>query len=237
MQSELTFTAIGVKRIAILIAVVIAASISVIAAATLVIPVDTVREAVESEIRAVTGLDPLLRGPVSVSMFPAPTVEFSDVVLGEPIAVEQLTANLRLMPLLAGRIEIADISLSKPHIALTVYPDGRTNWSPLIDILARALKPNAKRDERVLSFSEIRITDGVVTVRVPGRDVQETLEGVELSLAWPSIAKSFAATGHFVWHNETVDASLAIADFPGALAGNDFRIEIPRKCGPAQGGI
>ena len=58
------FTAISLKRIAILIAVVVAAAVSAIAAATLMIPVDTVREAVKSEIRAVTGLDPVLRGPV-----------------------------------------------------------------------------------------------------------------------------------------------------------------------------
>jgi AsmA protein len=230
--------AIGVKRIAILIAVVVAAGISAIAAVTLVIPIDTVREAVKSEIRAVTGLDPILRGPVSMSMFPAPTVNFSDVVLGEPVegetafTVDQLTANLRLVPLLAGRIEIADISLTRPHIAVTVNPDGRTNWSPLVDILARALKPNAKRDERVLSFSEIRIVDGVVAVRNPGRNIDEMLEGVELSLAWPSIAKSFAATGHFNWHNETVDASLAIADFPAALAGGNSGLKFRVNAGP-----
>jgi AsmA protein len=230
--------AIGVKRIAILIVAVIAAGMSVIAAATLVLPVDAVRKAVESEIKAVTGLDPLLRGPVSVSMFPAPTMEFSDVVLGGPAAdetaftVAQLTVNLRPVPLLAGRIEIADISLTKPHIAVAVYPDGHTNWSSLIDILARALQPNAKRAERVLSFSEIRIKDGIVTFLAPGRDARETLEGVELSLAWPSIAKSFAATGHFIWHGETVDASLAIADFPRALAGGDSGLKFRLNAGP-----
>jgi AsmA protein len=232
------FTVIGVKRIAILIAVVVAAGISAIAAATLVIPLDTVREAVTSEIRAVTGLDPVLRGPISVSMFPAPTVSFSDVALGEQVAgetafaVDELTANLRLMPLLAGRIEIADIALTKPRISVTFGADGRTNWSPLIDILARALKPNARHDERVLSFSEIRINDGVVAVRNPGRNVEEMLEGVELSLAWPSIAKSFAATGHFTWHNETVDASLSVADFPAALAGDNSGVKFRATAGP-----
>src|SRR5262245_9974505 len=155
---------------------------------------------------------------MSVSMFPVPTVEFSDVALGEPVAGEtalaarQLTVNLRLMPLLARRIEIADISLVRPRIAVTIYPDGHTNWSPLIDILARALKPNAERDERVLSFSEIGIKEGVVVLRIPDRDVRETVEAVELSLAWPSIAKSFAATGHFAWRNEVVDASVTIAN-------------------------
>ena len=215
------------KRIAILVAALVAACTTVIAAATRVFPVDAVRGAIESEIRAVTGLDPVLRGPMSVSMFPVPTVEFSDVALGEPVAgetalaVEQLTINLRLIPLLARRIEIADISLVRPHIAVTVYPDGHTNWSPLIDILARALRPNAERDERVLSFSEIAIRDGVVVLHVPDRDVHETLEGVDLSLAWPSIAKSFAATGHFTWHKELINASLTIANFSDALAGDD----------------
>jgi AsmA protein len=236
-------TALGVKRIAILIAVVVAAGMSAIAAATLVIPVATVSEAVKSEIRAVTGLDPILRGPVSMSMFPAPTVRFSDVVLGEPVegetafTVEQLTANLRVMPLLAGRIEIADVGLTKPRIAVTVDSDGRTNWSPLVDILARALKPNARRDEQVLSFTEIRINDGVVAVRNPGRNVSETLEGVELSLAWPSIAKSFAATGHFIWHNETVEASLAIVDFPAALAGDVSGLKFRANAGPLKAGF
>ena len=226
------------KRIAILAAALVAAGTLVIAAATHFIPADVVREAIESEIRTVTGLDPLLRGPMSVSMFPVPTVEFSDVALGEQVAgetalaAEHLTVDLRLMPLLARRIEIADISLVRPQIAVTVYPDGHTNWSPLIDTLARALKPNAARDERVLSFSEIGIKDGVVALRVPDRGVDETLKGVELSLAWPSIAKSFAATGHFTWHGETVDANLTIANFSGALAGDDSGLKFRMSAGP-----
>jgi AsmA protein len=226
-----------VKRIAILVAAVVAACTTVIAAATYFVPADAVRDAIESEVGAVTGFEPSLRGPMSVSMFPVPTVEFSDVALGEPVAgetaltAEQLTVNLRLMPLLARRIEIADISLVRPRIAVTAYPDGHTNWSPLIDILARALRPNAERDGRVLSFSQIGIKDGIVALRVPDRDVAETLEGVELSLAWPSIAKSFAATGHFTWHGEVVDASLTIANFSGALAGEDSGLKIRASAG------
>jgi AsmA protein len=97
-------TAISFRRFAILTVIVIATAVAAVAAATRVIPLDSVREAVKSEIRAATGLNPMLRGPVSISMFPAATVNFSDVVLGEQagaeqaFTVEQLTANLRLMP-------------------------------------------------------------------------------------------------------------------------------------------
>jgi AsmA protein len=226
------------KRILPLIAIAVVAGAAAIAAVGHVIPVDTVSESVKAEIRAVTGLDPVLRGPVSMSVFPARTVSFSDVVLGESapgepaVAIGELIANLRLMPLLAGRIEISDITLIKPRIVMELGPDGHTNWSPLIDTLARALRPDARRDERVLSFSEIRINDGAITVRDPAHGVNETLEGAELSLAWPSIAKSFAATGHFVWHKETVAASLAMADFPAALAGRNSGLKFRFNAGP-----
>jgi AsmA protein len=218
---------IGLKRFVLLVAIAVAAGAAAIVAARHVIPVDTVSNAVTSEIRAVTGLDPVLRGPIAMSVFPARTVTFSDVVLGESaagqpaVAVEELIANLRLMPLLMGRIEISDITLIKPRIALEIGPDGHTNWSPLIDTLARALQPDAHHDDRVLSFSEIRINDGVIAVRDPSGGLDETLERVEVSLAWPSIAKSFGATGHFSWHNENVEASVSMTDFPAALAGRN----------------
>jgi AsmA protein len=208
------------------------------------IPAETIRAAVESEIKAATGLAPVLQGPVEISLFPAPTVVFSDVAFasgqlasvtgapnaGQPaLTAATLAVRLRLLPLLSRRAEIADISLVKPHIAVTVYPDGRTNWSPLIDILAQALRPDA---EERLSFSEVAIRHGVVDLHVPGQDADETLEDVELSLAWPAIARSFAATGQFTWHHRVVDASIAISNFSGALAGDDSGLKFRASAGP-----
>jgi AsmA protein len=234
------------------------AGISVIAATTSLVPADSIRDAVKNQIEAATGLKALLRGPVSVAMFPAPTITFADVALlsssrfgsshtggsstssspggeeaGETaLTAENLAVNLRLLPLLVRRVEIADISLVAPRVNVTVYADGRTNWSTLIDFLARALKPDAGGDEHGLSFSQIAISNGVVAFHVPDRDVDETLEAVELSLAWPAIAKTFATTGHFIWHRQVVDASLAIANFPGALSGDDSGLKFRASAGP-----
>jgi AsmA protein len=239
-----------VKRIALLLAALIAAGTSVIAAAPSFISADVIRDAVASEIKEATGLTPRLHGPVSVSMFPAPTVVFSDVVLsggelsdgavsdGPPdvqdaaapmLTAASVTVNLRLVPMLARRVEIADIALVQPRIDLTVYPDGRTSWSPLVDNLAQALKPDA---EQGLSFSQIAIRDGVVAVHVPAQGVEETVERVELSLAWPAITGSFAATGHFTWHQRVVDASLALANFRNALEGDNSALKFRASAGP-----
>ena len=45
-------------------------------------------------------------------------------------------------------------------------------------------------------------------------------QNVELALAWPSISKSFAATGRFVWHDEPIDTAITLTDFAAALAGD-----------------
>ena len=81
--------------------------------------------------------------------------------------------------------------------------------APLLHALAGALKPDA--DRSLLSFSEIHIKDG--TIIVSSGDTEETVNQVDLSLAWPSIAKTFAATGQFVWRDQPLEASLAVGDF------------------------
>jgi AsmA protein len=73
---------------------------------------------------------------------------------------------------------------------------------------------------RLASFSEIRIDHGTVLVRDSAHHVVETLRDIDVSLAWPSIARSLGASGRFVWHDRPVDASITLADFPAALAGN-----------------
>jgi len=56
--------------------------------------------------------------------------------------------------------------------------------------------------------------------------VSETLTGADLARAWPSISKSFAATGRVVWHGEPVDASISLSDFPSALAGERSGLKV-----------
>ena len=76
-------SATGLMRLGLVVAAVFAAGIAALVAATALIPADTVRRAVVAEIRAITGLEPTIRGDVAVSVFPSATVSFSDVVLGD----------------------------------------------------------------------------------------------------------------------------------------------------------
>jgi AsmA protein len=228
--------ATGLKRLGIALLVLVAAGAGVLYAANSLITTDSARRQVLNEVRAVTGFNPTLRGPVAVSLFPSGSVSFEDVMLGDAkrpaLTAERLTARLRFFPLLMGRVEIADVSLERPTIAIDIDASGRSNWSGLIAALSRSRTPDA---QRVAAFSEMRIRDGIVALRDQERKIYETLDGVELSLAWPSISKSFGATGSFVWRAEPMSASLTLGDFAAALAGNRTGIKLRLAGAPMKG--
>jgi AsmA protein len=229
--------ATGLKRLAIAVAAMVAAAFATLVALSFLIPPTAVRDAVAKEIHAVTGLDPIFRGGISVSLFPSGTVNFSDVLLGdgrtgEPAVVaDRLSARLRYFPLLAGHIEIADVTLVQPTITVTFAADGRSNWSGLIESLANALRPNP---DRAALFSEIGIHDGTVVVHDAENGFTERLEDLDFQVAWPSISRSFAATGRFVWHEEPIEASLTLSDFLAALTGQRSGVKVRLSGKPLQ---
>lgn len=179
-----------------------------------------VRRAVEAQIRAATGLDLVVSGATEISVFPASYVRLHQVSLkgasGDALTVDDLTANLRLLPLLVQRFQIADLTLTSPRFNVTRSDKGDSNWDPIVETLARTLKPSP---DSPVSFSEIRIKDGLLTYRDDAQHVDETVDSIDLSLAWPSISRSFAATGQFGWRGERVDGSVSVADFVSAISG------------------
>jgi AsmA protein len=228
--------ATGFKRLGIVISAVVLAGAAALGATALLIPADSVRAAAMAELRNATGLDLSLRGDTTVSLFPTGSISFANVTLGdgaEPaLAADQITARLRFFPLFVGRIEIADVALVRPRINVTFGHDGRSNWSGLMDALARTLGPQPNRPAEASSFSEIRLDRGTITIRDPAHNVSETLRDVDLALAWPSISRSFAATGRFVWHDEPVDTSISLTDFAAALAGDRSGLKVRLQGAP-----
>ncbi len=212
------------KRLGMLVAALVGVALIGLIGTSWFLNRDALREAVEAQIRTVTGLDLVVNGRIDVSVFPGSYVSFHDVGLkgggatSDPaLAVEVLTANLRLLPLLLRRFEISDVMMLRPHIRVVRDGDGESNWTPFIDTIAHTMHPGA---ENQLSFSEIRIQDGSLTYQDAANRVSETIGDIDLSLAWPSISRSFAATGQFDWRGERVDGSISASDFIAALSGD-----------------
>ncbi len=212
----------GMKRLGTPVAAFLGVMLVGLVATSWLINRDALRLAVEAQIRAVTGLDLVIKGPSVVSVFPASYVSFHDVSLrgagaDSALKVDVLTANLRLLPLLLQRFEIADVMMLRPQVKVTRAADGVSNWTPFIQTIARTMKPGA---DNQISFSEIRIQDGILTSEDAAGHITDRLDDVDLSLAWPSISRSFAATGQFDWRGQRIDASVSIGDFVAALSGD-----------------
>ena len=213
----------GMKRLGMPIAALLGLALVGLIANSWFLNRDALHRAVEAQIRAVTGLELVINGHIDVSVFPGSYVSFHDVGLkgggtADPaLQVDVLTANLRLLPLLLRRFEISDVMMLRPHIHVVREGNGDSNWTPFVDTIARAMKPDA---ENQVSFSEIRIQDGELSYEDPANHVSETLNDIDLSLAWPSISRSFAATGQFDWRGERVDGSISASDFVAMLSGD-----------------
>ena len=213
----------GMKRLGTPIAALLGLALIGLVAISWLINRDALRTAVEGQIRAVTGLDLTVGGAIDVSVFPGSYVSFHDVGLkgggsGDPaLHVDVLTANLRLLPLLMQRFEIADVMMLRPTIRVVRSADGDSNWTPFIQTIVRTMKPGA---DNQVSFSEIRIQDGVLTYEDAANHASEKLDDIDLSLAWPSISRSFAATGQFDWRGERIDGAIGFSDFVAALSGD-----------------
>ena len=218
------------------IAALFAAVFVGLVASSWLIDKDAVRRSVEQQLRVATGLDLVVSGDVEISLVPASYVTLrkvglkgADAKTGEPLTVDELTVNLRLLPLLARRYDIADVTLANPRFNVTRGADGQSNWTPIIETLARSIKPGVNS---TVSFSEIRIVDGILTYKADKPDADETISDIDLSLGWPSISRSFAATGQFDWRGERVDGSLSIADFIAALSGDKSGLKLRATSGP-----
>ena len=146
---------------------------------------DALRQAVEAQIRDVTGLELSVAGAIDISVMPASYISFHDVGLkgggtSDPaLHIDVLTANLRLLPLLLQRFEIADLTLLRPHIHVSLKPGGESNWTPFIQTIARTMKPGA---DNQVSFSEIRIQDGVLNYEDAATHATEKIDDILITL-------------------------------------------------------
>lgn len=212
--------ATGFKWLGIACVALILGAGGIFTAMSFLVSIDSAREQAQAEIRAATGLNPVFRGQSSVTLFPFGQIVFEDVALGDDrqaaLTAERLTARLRFFPLLLGRIETGEILLERPTIVINIDGNGRSNWTRLLESLTRSQTPSARPTP---SFSAIRIEEGKVVLRDKAQNLVENFDHVSLSLAWPSISKSFGATGRLNWHDEPLDASVTLNDFASALAG------------------
>ena len=136
------------RTIGIALAVlVVLGALAVVALPRLIDP-NAYRDPITRAVAERTGRTLTLDGDLGLSVFPWLGITIQGASLAnapgfgdEPmLAVQRAEARLRLLPLLAGRLEFGTIVLDGPRLNLARAADGRSNWQ---DIEARMAQPDS----------------------------------------------------------------------------------------------
>jgi hypothetical protein len=132
--------------------------------------------------RRVTGRDVTIDGPISVRLFPWPSLTATGIHLANPPGLdhvefaraEKVVVRLQLAGLFNGDILVESIAIDKPVIALERMPSGAVNWQfhPSANRAGNDFMGRVKLDRITLNEATVRLIDrrrgqGEIALHVP----------------------------------------------------------------------
>ncbi len=248
------------RRFILIAAGVIFALVVLALIAPYFIPASAYKGRIAAAAQAATGRRLVISGPVRFSVFPVLGIAAQDVRLenipGAPggpdfVSMKDLTAGVRLWPLLSGKVEITAISFDRPVIHLAVAANGQDNWTtPAAAATAPGATAGGPSSSLTPRFSGIDITDGTLTYADAQTNVHHRLDHIQLRIALTRLDAPLRVAGSFMARGQKItldgrissllalrsgaptDADLSItsalieAGFKGTLARHDSRGEI-----------
>lgn len=197
------------KRLLRFAAVVVVSLANVIAAASAVewfFSPDVLDRDVAIQIRRTTGFATTIDGHARLRLFPQPRIEirnigFSDATGAVRIEAAALTAYLRILPLLVGRIEVGRATLYQPNIAIALDRRPETQESALGRAVATSASPErAAADATLLGL--IDIVDGTAHLERRGAQADISIDDINLRVDWPSVYASADLSGRMTVRGE-----------------------------------
>lgn len=189
---------------------------------------------IAAQIRRTTGLATRVGGPVRFSLLPQPIVEISDVSLADPsgalrVEAEQLTGYLRLLPLLAGRFEIARASLVHPAMRIDLDGNPMARDSAIgraAEVPSSDARANARDYTRLGS---VEIIGGKARLASRAAPFERLLEDVNVVLDWPNLGAAAELNGGFKMRGARVDVSAWVGGPLDLIRGGESALNLDIK--------
>lgn len=124
------------KKLFIGLGAIVVLVIAAAVIAPMVIPLETAKKELLSQIRTATGREARIDGDLSLSLLPRVQIVAGKVSLANApggaapslVSLERLEVRVALWPLLGGGIEVDSFVLNKPVISLEIDRNGKPNW-------------------------------------------------------------------------------------------------------------
>ncbi|MBV8442372.1 MAG: hypothetical protein JO312_17745, partial [Hyphomicrobiales bacterium] len=150
------------------------------------------RAEIESRLSAMTGVDIVLTGPITVRLLPTPYLDagrgsISGRGEGAPrLSFESARLELALVKLVSGKIRFSEIELARPIVTMSRGQDGAVRLPAL---------PSAR--EEAAGFDHLLVEDGRIRIAASAASAAREIDGVQLSADASSFAGPFHVSGRF----------------------------------------
>lgn len=197
------------------IAVAIVALLAVGAAATGLAPwflsAGALDKDVVAQIRGSTGFSTTIDGTTHFRLFPQPRIDIENVAFADAAGAVRINAAAfraypRILPLLAGRIEVGRAALYQPDIRVAI---DRKPIKPA-GAIGRLAQSSIPQPTNALLLGRIDIVDGHVRIETQDAHALE-FDAVDMSIDWPSAYASAALNGDFAIHGAPIGVQAWLA--------------------------
>ncbi len=189
--------------------------------------------AVTAQFNDAMGLYIAAKSGPRLSLTPRPHLVMDGVVLADhnkalAVEAEELRGNVRLAPLLAGRLEIDSVTLKRPRARLDL--DQNRVDAPGAAARAAAAQPGsaAAQKEDAFKLGVLNIVDGSLRLRRDGEDY--AINHVTATLDWRKVGENALLTSNFDWRGERLQLVVWVAR-PGVFLRGDPTVVTARVDG------
>lgn len=205
---------------------------------------DALRRELAEQVMQTAGLRASAEGRATFAVLPRPRIKLENVIISDEngalvINSDVLKGNLRILPLLAGRMELASVQLISPEIAYDHHdaPISRQGAIARASDALPATPEAAGADEARLGT--ISIVDGSARVKMRGAAESVTIDDINLTLDWPRLSAPASINGTFSWQGETAEVAAWLGKPAAVLRGEDssatLKIDSPSLQASANG--
>jgi AsmA protein len=203
------------------------------------IPTETYKAQIESQVERVTGRALQIEGPLEFSLLPSVALRADNVRLAnapgaaeaDMVRLKALEVELKVWPLLRGSLEVDRLVLVEPQIHLEVDQQGRPNWQLAEPASAGDGSQAASGGGSEagsgsggeagggggttlpisdIKLGEIRIENGTLTYQDARSGTSERVDAINLSVNLPDLASRLQADGALDYKGRTIELDLAL---------------------------
>lgn len=230
--------------------------VATIAIAPRIIPTTDIVAKIADQVKAKTGRDFTVKGPVTISLLPHIALEAEEVSLGnapgfepaEQASLAKLTVRVAFWPLFGGNLKIESLELDSPRIELVSNGPGNNNWSfgkaGEAEAPATEAAPAEKGAEEKggpvpglvdISLADVRLEKGTLVFTNARTGEKREIDNIDASLSLPDLEQALSVSANIVYNKQKVIAKFGAAKPRQFLSGEASPVTLNINSNPIKG--